>query len=855
MSCKKVLRALSRVCLYTVILCSISIPSNLRAQLQTQEGGESPHGWANYYQQLTQDESGGIPVGAVDAALERVEQMRGQSDSFAQMPASLVPFASAIGSEPIVVGGIPVGGLPREFPDEQLRLGPNRLFELPEEELREILPLTSPQSVPLSVPINPNFWQWIGPGNIGGRCRTLVVNQQNPRIMVLGSVAGGIWLSRDSGGSWAPVSSINAAVNVSCLTSNPANATQIYCGTGEGFYNLDAFRGNGIYVSNDMGISWTHLEATLTPDFYWVNRLAISTSGLTLLAATRTGIWRSADAGQTFSPATLAGNQLSHIVDVRFHPTDAQLCIASGLFADVYYSEDAGQTWSQATGLPTLKGNQWGRIEIVYAKAKPDCVYAAVDVNYGQIFRSDDGGKSFKLVSSPRHFKSDKSSQGWYDNALWAGDPRREDIVVIGGIDLHRSTDGGKTFETISDWTQTPLSPHGDHHCIVSHPGYDGQTNRSIFVGGDGGLYQARDILAVGATDGWQELNNGLGITQFYGIGVNNRTGTVVGGTQDNGTLLNTPEAGSEGWVEIAGGDGGHVEVHASKDLYFGSYQYLGIHRSDSGGRSESISKNLPDKGLFVAPFILHPNKPDTLLAGGSRVWRSSNAHELNPNWTPIKAEVADTPSSAPDSDPYVRISCLSVAGSDGKHIWCGYGVARNTSLSGAVYRTDDGNSANPTWIRLGSGVLPNRFCTRIVIDPKDEKRVFALFGGYSAGNGYVEQNIWFTDDMGKTWKPIGGNVLPVAPAYDLAIHPSNSSVLYLGNTVGLFVSADAGLTWHPSNQGPTACSIFDLSWVGSTLYAGTHGRGVFKIDLSQVGPSSETTNSPTAYEGLDQFE
>jgi len=166
-------------------------------------------------------------------------------------------------------------------------------------------------------------------------------------------------------------------------------------------------------------------------------------------------------------------------------------------------------------------------------------------------------------------------------------------------------------------------------------------------------------------------------------------------------------------------------------------------------------------------------------------------------------------------------ISAIAVAKGDSNLVWVGH-------EDGQVFKTVDGASAKPTWTTLQG--LPQRYCTRIIVTPKNPQQVFATFAGYQRGNLYV------TPNGGATWTTVGAGVLPEVPYYDLAIHPDNAKILILGSEVGLFVSDDAGDTWSPTNQGPTNAPVYKLFWMDKTLVAVTHGRGLFKIDLSRAG-------------------
>jgi len=688
------------------------------------------------------------------------------------------------------------------------------------------LPTDAPSPV---AGISTNGWVSIGPGNIGGRVRSIVINPTNTSIMFLGSVGGGVWKTVNGGASWFPLNDFMANLAIGCLVMDPTNPNVIYAGTGEGEDNIDALQGAGIFKTTDGGVTWTQLPATANASFYYVNRLALCpTNNLIILAATESGIWRSTDAGTTWNQQYSAET----VLDIAFNPATGASCIASGTpFTTVaLYSLDAGITWNSATGLPAA-----GRVEVAYAASSPNLVYAGVDNNSGEVYLSTDGGQTYSLQNTGNQYLG---GQGWYDNCIWV-DPTNPNVVVVGGLDIWRSTDGGVTFTDIGGYTG---EIHPDQHAIVSVPNYNGSSIRTVYIGDDGGIFQAADIYSASSSSGWTTLNNKLGITQFYGAAGNNTSGTIVGGTQDNGTPRFTPTAGSNAWSTVYGGDGGFCAADPTDTNYFyGEYVYLDIFRSANAGASandiysgigdagvivpgsdpdgDGPKGNLDSEANFIAPFILDPNNPNTLLAGGSNLWRSANAKATTPTWSIIKAGIA--------SGSY--LNAIAVAPGKSDLIWVGHN-------SGAVYYTTNGTSGSPTWYPSGSGTLPARACTRLAVDPNNVSIVYACFGGYSSGNVYKTVN------GGATWSNIGA-ALPNVPVRSLVIAPLNSSYLYVGTDIGVFASADGGATWSTGNEGAANAAVDELFWMGNTLVAATHGRGLFKIavitDSLQITPGS----------------
>ena len=672
--------------------------------------------------------------------------------------------------------------------------------------------------------ITPTSWTWKGPGNIGGRIRSMLIHPTQTNRLWVGSVGGGIWYSSNGGTSWSPVNDFMSSLAVSALVFDPTNPNTMYAGTGEGFYNADGIRGAGIYKSTDGGVTWTQLSATANSNFYTVNRLVFSPDGVALLAATGSYIYRSTDGGATWTRVYTGSTTIG---DVEFHPADATKAVASGYGHQLLYSNDGGVTWTAATGGGTGgTGYNGGRIEVRYARSSPTITYATFD--YGsasQLFKSTDGGATYAKVydSATSGNLYLMGGSAWYSNALWVS-PVDPNLVIVGGLDLFRSTNGGTAFTQISQWYSAPSSAHADHHGIFNDPGYNGSSNNAVYFTNDGGVYKAANVSTVALTSGWQELNNQLGITQFYGAGMNAGNGTIVGGSQDNGTVRYTTAGGTENWTTMYGGDGGYcASDQANSAYYYGEYVNLQIHRSTNSGASASniysgISDATGTGAEFIAPFILDPNNQATLLAGGTSLWRTTNARASTVSWAAIKA-----------ADGTSHITAIAVAPGNSDLIWVGH-------LNGDVFKTVNGTAASPTWTKVDDNAtaLPARRVSRIVIDPTNVNRVYVTFSGYTTGN------VWQTTTGGSSWSNATGT-LPAAPVYGLAILPSAPQTIYAGTDVGVFASDNGGTTWSGTNVGPTLCSVQELFVSGGNLVTVTHGRGVFTTPTAAADTTPPT--------------
>ncbi len=676
--------------------------------------------------------------------------------------------------------------------------------------------------------LQPSRWQSLGPSNIGGRVRAIAFDPRNPARMLAGTASGGLWISPDGGQSWRANQDFLPNLSVTTLAFDPVNPDVVYLGTGEASGGLV---GVGAFKSADGGNTWQYLAATnvdANPDWRFVNRIAVHpTQPNVLLAAmtnnTRTtgAIYRSTDAGASWTRAAAA-----KALDIAFDPNVPSNALAGLDDGSLLYSRDAGVNWSRTEKLISAPSgrNNTARIEIAYARSQAGVAYASVDNEKGEVWRSADAGASWRLLSNPQHL----NGQGDYDNAIWV-DPTDANHVIVAGLDVYQSRDGGASFNKVSDWRQTPASAHADHHALVSPPNFSA-SNPVLYTGNDGGIYRAASVYSV-ASSGWANMNNGLAVTQFYsGAGRAAAGGRIIGGTQDNGAL----QLSGGSWRPFRGGDGGFSAVDPANDqVFFGEYVYLAIHRSTNGGQSASyicdgITEGMPaeeggndycgagatKKANFISPFILDPNNANRLLAGAASLWLSENARATPVAWRAIKA-----PSAATDN----FISAIAVAEGNSNAIWVGHN-------NGEIYRSLDGAGSTPTWTRMAQGVIPLRAVQRIVIDRDNPSRIIVAL------TGFVANNLWQSTDGGTTWASITGN-LPMAPVFDVKRHAAHPAWLYAATSVGLFTSEDGGATWSTTNEGPANIRVRELFWIDdNTLGAATYGRGMFKVALAGGG-------------------
>ncbi|MGI8686264.1 MAG: hypothetical protein ACR2MO_14450, partial [Acidimicrobiales bacterium] len=713
-------------------------------------------------------------------------------------------------------------------------------------------------------------FQPLGPGNIGGRTRSVLIDPTATNTMYAGAVAGGVWKSTNGGALWSPLDDSMANLAVSSMAMTPGTPQTLYAGTGEGFFNGDAVRGAGIFKTTNGGTTWTQLAATANSNFYYVNDIVVSPLDANrVYAATRDGVYRSLDAGASWGLVQNSSG-VNGCTDLAIR-TDAgatdRIFASCGTFAalTIYRNTDAGGAgiWDAVYNNATF-----GRASLSIAPSNQDTVYALAasiaagtfNNGLGAVLRTTTGGGlgswtvrvdntsatplNTVLLSNPPFALACPGfgaaqffNQGWYDNVI-SVDPADPNRVWTGGIDLFRSDDGGANFGIASYWYKDPANAryaHADNHVITFHPGYNGTTNKTMFVGSDGGVFKTLDARATTATGTtapcdatatsatvWSNLNNSYQVTQFYDGTPLPDGNSYFAGAQDNGTLLGTTGGGANGWTSMYGGDGGYVAVDPTNtNVQFLETTRLSLRKSTAGAggpfNPATSGIGAPDGSgnfQFIAPFHMSKANPQVLFMGGWYIWRTTNQAT---SWTQASAVTAGNGNITALATSPVNANQALVGMSDG------YIHRSGTAL------TDTSATSWPN-IQPRTGTVSS-----FMFHPTNPLIAYATYSTFGG------THVWRTVDGGATWSARDGSgvgtTLPDIPAHSLAINPDNPAHLYLGTDLGVFVSLDEGLTWARENAGyaNVVTEKVVINTVGgvNTLFAFTHGRSAWKVQLA----------------------
>lgn len=710
--------------------------------------------------------------------------------------------------------------------------------------------------------VNTGITSWIpiGPGNIGGRIRAIIVRPSNTSNILIGGVSGGVWKSTDGGASWNPMLDDGAQLAIGCMVKDPSNENIVYAGTGEGWGNSDAVYGGGIYKSTNFGDTWTLLSSTIGTNawnFKNVRSMAFDPSG-NIYAVTYAynrkdgvggyfsngGLYKSSNAGTSWSiiNSVFADNAFNGDDVIPF--TSSTIIFATGpngtTNGGMYRTTDGGTTWNQVTtNLPTAS---YSRIAFAKDPSNANTAYAQFESpnyappNFGLagIYKTTDAGATWTALATPQTLSSTGSlsflgKQGWYDNVI-AVDPHNSNNIYVGGIDMMKSTNGGNSWFQLTYWTSGYGIPviHADHHAIA----FDPVTANVVYSGDDGGIQKTTN-----GGNNWTSLNNNLAITQFYGGAVYPTGNTYIGGTQDNGHLK---FSSGTNWNAVYGGDGGYAAQDQLNSLVsYEEYVNLQLNKSTNGGNSWfTCTSGLADaanaaNSLFISPFAMDPQNSAVLIAGSNKVWATTNSAG---SWVQVSNALTTG-----------FVSAVTIANTSSPYL----GFAGTTD--GHVYICSALNPANGinTWTDISPTGNNTAYVRRIVIDPSNQQNIYVCYSGYNNNGLTPTKHVWYSSNQGTTWSDISGN-LPDVPVHSLLVDNNIPTTLYIGTETGIYQSTNRGSSWTAATSGmPAFAPVDELVYQKGTnyIFAFTHGRSAFMTTLPTPVELEAGANNPVSFE------
>ncbi len=655
-----------------------------------------------------------------------------------------------------------------------------------------------------------------------GRIRAAMVDSLDPtrKTVWVGGVAGGLWKTTDitaSPATWTLVNDFlnNLAVASICQDPRPGFQTTMYFATGESFGNIDAVAGIGVFKSLDGGNTWTYLTNTAT--FPNSTKILCDHQGNVYLATRGQGLQRSTDGGASWTNITPTGVGTS-IADLEISTTGGpgRLHVVSGIFSSAGYAftdspatATAGSGWSYPT-TPFTMFNHRTELGIL----GNNLIALPINGSYQvpTVWKSTDGGDNWAATTG-QPTGNWANGQGWYNLSV-AFNPNNPAEVIVGGIDNHKTIDGGITWSKISVWVGTSGQyVHADQHNIQW---WDGG-NKLLFTS-DGGVHFSANR---GSTI--RDRNKGLRLKQFYGIAIHpQETNYFIAGAQDNGVhRLN--HVGLDSSVEITGGDGCYTAIDQNEPQFqFGSYVYNVYRRSINNGASWSTPVNSQSTGRFVNPWDYDNTN--------NRIYACNNAGTFL-RWE--DPQTGNTTTVVPMGDfAGQNVSAVHVSPHTPNRVFFGMGLGR-------VVRADDAHTAAPTTTVITPPIVGTPYVNCIITGSSDQN-LLVIYSNYNTNN------IWRSTDGGATWTACDGN-LPNMPVRWAMFHPDSDSKAFIATETGVWETdllTGSSTIWNANNTFPNVRT--DMIKYRSTdrlIAAATHGRGIFTATVP--APSGYTFNTP----------
>lgn len=639
--------------------------------------------------------------------------------------------------------------------------------------------------------LGPTYWNATSGWNPGvGRVTSIGIDESNNQHLIVGSPTGGVWKTLDGGNTWTPLTDDFSTVDVYSLEISPFNKQLYLWGSTSG----------RIFRSTDGGDTWAAtgnaggngkiiriLFHPVNPDVVY----AVSETN---------GLYRSTNAGDTWT--AVPGANAVPGQDVEFKPGDPNTMYFSG--RNVYRSTNGGASFTQVSGFGSAANNHK---MIGVSPANPNVVYVLESNGgrFGGFYKSINGGSSFtKLISGDDINYFGYSSTGDDDRGQAPRDmdvavhPANIDEVHIAGIHTWKSVDGGQSFALTSFWmpgTAQSLGV-GYNHADIDILKFSGDT---LFVGSDGGMY-----ISLDGAKSFIDRTSGLGIREFYKIGVSKTNPNLVsGGSQDNGTSV--MRGANRAWVDWLGADGMETFIDwNNNNILYGTSQYGSMYRSTNQGNSRSSIPKPPDvgDGAWVTPFEQDPQVSTTIYVAFADVWKSTNS---GTSWTKISNFAGS------------NMSQMKLAPSNNQRIY----VSRGSSLFTTANGGGSWTTATAGW---GSSTI-----SYIAVHPQDPQRLLIVTSG----------GVYHSTNAGTSWTNISTG-LPSGTKYCAAWENTGKNGIYVGGFGFVsYTNDDQNGQWVGFFDGLPTVRVYELeiNYVSNTIFAGTYGRGLWESPLYQPLP------------------
>ncbi|MBT8310041.1 MAG: glycosyl hydrolase [Flavobacteriaceae bacterium] len=689
-------------------------------------------------------------------------------------------------------------------------------------------------------------YRLVGPFR-GGRSAAVTGVPGKPNLFYFGATGGGVWKTTDGGRTWESMSDGYFGGSIGAISVSKSDPNVIYVGGGEKTVRGNVSSGYGVWKSVDAGKTW---QSSGLKNTRHIPRIAIDPTDHNIVYAgvlgniykptQERGVYKSTDGGKTWRK-TLFANANAGVVDLLIDPTNPRILYAStwrvqrtpyslssgGDGSALWKSTDNGETWKEISkneGFPT---DTLGIIGVTVSPLNNDRVWAMVEnKEKGGLYRSDDGGKTWKQVNSERKLRQ----RAWYYTRVYA-DTKDVDKVYVLNVRYHKSVDGGKTFSTHN-------APHGDHHDLWIAP----ENSDRMIIGDDGGAQVTYD-----GGETWSTYHN-QPTSQFYRVTTDNHFPyRIYVAQQDNSTIRITHRTdgrsiSDDDWESTAGGESAHIAIDPNNNdiVYGGSYDGFLTRVNHKTGTVRAINV-WPDNPMghgaegmkyrfqWNFPIIFSKHNPKRLYTFSQHVHVTENEGQ---SWDIISPDLTrNDPEKLKSSGGPITQDNTSV------EYYCTIFAAQESSLKEGLLwvGSDDGlvhvsQNGGQTWDNVTPKGMPEWMMINSI-----EPSVFDEGTCYIAGTKYKTGDfapyLYKTTGYGKSWTKITNGINPEHFTRVLREDPKRKGLLYAGTETGMYVSFNDGRNWQPFQLNLPIVPITDLAVKDNNLVVATQGRSVWIID------------------------
>jgi photosystem II stability/assembly factor-like uncharacterized protein len=698
-------------------------------------------------------------------------------------------------------------------------------------------------------------YRLIGPFRAGRTVGAVGIPTQ-PNVFFMGVNNGGVWKTDDYGRTWNPIFDKAPTGSVGDIAVSPNNPNVIYVGTGEGLHRPDLAVGDGMFKSNDGGTTWKHIGLgevqqiarvivhPKDPDIVYVAGM-----GHPYGANEMRGVFKTKDGGGSWEKV-LYINHNTGASQVEIDPNNPKIIYASmwehqegpwenakftGPNSGLFKSKNSGKTWTKLTrGLPDHNDNL-GRIGIAIAPGNSKRLYATVEAStQGGVYRSDDGGESWKLINNDYRVWGRAS-----DFAELKVHPKNPDIVFSGNIASYKSMDGGIT------WMSLKGAPGGDdYHRIWINPLHP---EIMLFAADQGAT------ITVNNGKTWSSWYN-QPTSQLYHVTTDNQFPYWVYGGQQESGAIGIASRGNGGQISFRDwmGVGADEYAYVAPDPKDPNIVYGGrvVKFNKKTGQSQLVAPEILRSGktrfIRTMPLMFHPADDHTLLFGTNILWQTQNGgkswKEISPDLTRKKPNVPESVGDFYDAkyeDMAQRaiIYALGPSPLNRNIIWAG-------TDDGLVQVTVDGGN---TW----KDVTPSAMTSWDKVSQIDA-------GHFNQGTAYIAINairkdnmhplIYKTHDMGESWELVVDGMNENGPVNTVREDVKQPGLLFAGTEREVYYSSNDGEGWQSLRLNMPATSVRDLVVHENDLVIGTHGRSIWILDdINPLRHIKETTQTGKA--------